>query len=348
MHALYNAFLLTLAAATDRELARHVEFLKAENRILRGKLPKRIAISTAERQRLLSLGKLTGDAIKHLVTIVSPRTFMRWLSDESKTAKTPNPVSPGRPKIETDTRELVLRLARENGWGYTRILGELRKLGVTNISRSTVVNILRSAGIDPSPERANGRWHTFIREHLATLWACDFFTKKIWTTAGLVDCYVLFFIHLGTRRVIVTGMSAHPDSAWVAQQARNFNVLADVKPTHLIHDLDTKFTQQFDEILGGDGAEIVKVGPLAPNLNAHAERWVLSIKSECLDHFIVFGEDHLRHLATEYLAHYNGERPHQGLENVPLSEPHESLKDGEVLCFERLGGRLKHYERKAA
>lgn len=245
----------------------------------------------------------------------------------------------------------MLRLARENGWGYTRILGELRKLGIAKISRSTVVNILREAGLDPSPERSKGNWNTFIREHLATLWACDFFTKKIWTTAGLVDCYVLFFIHLGSRRVVVTGMSVHPDAAWVAQQARNFNVLSAheaTPPTHIIHDLNTKFTKQFDDILEADGAEGVKVGPRAPNLNAHAERWVQSIKREALDHFIVFGENHLRHLVNEYLAHYNSERPHQGVGNLPLRELPQPPDEGDIICFERLGGRLKHYERKAA
>ena len=116
----------------------------------------------------------------------------------------------GRPKTDEEIRDLILRLARESNWGYTRIHGELKKLGITSVSRTTVANILREAGIDPSPERRKGMWDQFIKSHLATLWACDFFTKKIWTTGGLVDYYVLFFLHVGSRRVIVTGMTAQP------------------------------------------------------------------------------------------------------------------------------------------
>ena len=173
-------------------------------------------------------------------------------------------------------------------------------------------------------------WDAFIKQHAATLWACDFFSKKVWTMSGLVDYFVLFFIHVGSRRVHVAGMSAHPDAKWMAQQARNvamhFAELPE-KPTILIRDLDGKFTKEFDTILAADGLKVHKVGPLAPNLNAFAERWVLSIKSECLDHFIVFGEDHLRYLVHEYLSHYLHERPHQAKDNglltgaAPLTTP---------------------------
>jgi putative transposase len=207
-----------LAAATDRELAHQVQYLKIENKILRAKLPKRIHVTPQERHRLIKYGKLAGSAIYQLITIVTPRNFQRWLQAE----KEPKPkqdsqanAKPGRPRTDQDIRTLVLRLAGENCWGYTRILGELKKLGV-KVSRSTVVNILREAGIDPNPERKNGTWHDFIKRHAATLWACDFFTKRIWTTGGLVEYYVLFFIHVGSRRVIVTGMTPNPDAPWVA------------------------------------------------------------------------------------------------------------------------------------
>src|ERR1019366_9459225 len=317
MKVIFQSILVHLAAATDRELANQIQYLKVENDILRGKLPKHVHVTKPERNRLLKYGKLVGAAICQLITIVSPRTFQRWVNADNP--KKESAARTGRPRTEQDIRDLILRLANETGWGYTRIHGELKKLGIKSVSRSTVANILREAGIDPSPERKKGTWDQFIKSHLATLWACDFFTKKIWTTGGMVDYFVLFFLHVGSRRVIVTGMTAHPDGPWVLQQARNFVLLTDQAasaPSHLIHDLDTKFTEAFDDRLKTDGIEPVKVGPAAPNLNSYAERFVLSIKSECLDQFIVFGEDHLRHLVNEYVAHYLEERPHQGVGNV--------------------------------
>jgi putative transposase len=352
MKKLFQNLLISLATATGCDFANKIQFLLIENDILRGKLPDRITITSAERNRLLKYGKLVGSAISNLITIVTPRTFQRWLSQENSTPKHEPVAKVGRPPTDEDIRKLVLRLAAENSWGYTRIHGELKKLGVTSISRTTIANILRAEGIDPSPERSKGTWHQFIKQHAATLWACDFFTKKIWTTAGLLEYYVLFFIHVGSRRVIVTGMTPHPDATWVLQQARNFMLQTDNEsgvPTHLIHDCDTKFTKAFDALFKAEGMEVVTVGPAAPNLNAHAERFVLTMKSECLDHFIVFGEDHFRYLIKEQLEHYHLERPHQGIGNTPIAPvatppPIQS----EIHCRERLGGLLKHYHRQAA
>ena len=357
MKRLCQSLLARLAGSSDSELARQVRYLKEENRILRDKLPKRLAVTCQERQRLLKVGKALGEAIKELITIVSPRTFTRWLSGETPTRKTSSPVVPsGRPRTEAAIRDVVLRLARETGWGYTRILGELKKLGVRSICRSTVKNILRENGFDPGPKRGAGTWDEFLKRHAQTLWACDFFSKKVWTMRGMVEVFVLFFIHLGSRRVHVTGMTAHPDKAWMVQQARNVSMIfgeQSERPRYLLRDLDTKFVKEFDAILESDGLEVKAVGPLAPNLNAHAERWVQSVKAECLDHFIVFGESHLRHLITEYTDHYyNTVRPHQGMDNVPLTGclPAETsaVRAEDIVCEERLGGLLKHFHRRAS
>ncbi|MGL6097898.1 MAG: integrase core domain-containing protein, partial [Fimbriiglobus sp.] len=179
---------------------------------------------------------------------------------------------------------------------------------------------------------------------------------KSFTTAGIVDLYVLFFLHVGTRRVFVAGVTANPNAEWVTQQARNFTMAAadmTLGVTHLLIDHDTKFTAAFDAVLAADGVAVKRVGPRAPNLNAFAERWVRSRRRECLDLFVVVGERHLRYLCDQYSLHYNRERCHQGVGNVPLTPgpdpPTLPFPSGvpAVVCHERLGGALKHYTRAA-
>ena len=200
MARLLHPLLLLLARATENELVRYIEYLKGENRILRSKLPKRIAVTPAERTRLVKLGKPLGSAIKELIIVVSPRTFARWVSGNSSKG---TPRKPGRPRKPEEIRQLIVQMAKDTGWGYKRILGELEKLRIRNISRSTVARILKEHGFDPGPKRGHGTWHEFVQRHSKTLWATDFFTKKVWTPRGLVEYYVLFFIHIDTRRVHV-------------------------------------------------------------------------------------------------------------------------------------------------
>ena len=249
----------------------------------------------------------------------------------------------------------MLRVARENAWGYTRILGELKKLGIGKISRSTVIKILKDNGLEPGPRRGEGTWDDFLQRHRDTLWVCDFFSKKVWTLTGLVDVFFLFFIHVGSRRVHVAAMTTHPDRSWMVQQARNMALIFDqepVKPKYLLRDRDSKFVREFDAILTSEGIAVTPVGVRAPNQNAVAERFVQSVKHECLDHFIVFGEAHLRHIMSEYLLYYHQHRPHQGLGNRPLGGAESVAADadqsvGAVVCEERLGGLLRHYRRTA-
>jgi putative transposase len=351
MLRLVQPLFLLLTQATDKELARMVEYLKAENRLLRSRLPERIEVTPRERARLVKLGKKLGSKLKDLISVVSYRTFRRWLQAEAPAPKKPKR-PPGRPKTEDKLRQLVLQLARDTGWGYTRILGELKKLGITRLCKTTIKNILKEAGLDPGPKRGEGTWTDFLQRHAQTLWSSDFFSVKSLTTKGLVDLYVLFFLHVDSRQVFLAGVTAQPDKAWVTQMARNAVLhFAEQEhaPTHLLIDHDSKYVAEFDAVLEAEDIEVKRLGPLAPNLNAYAERWVQSVRHECLDHFVVFGERHLRHLLDQYLAYYHQERPHQAKGNAPLvRSAAESPSTGEVVCHTRLGGLLKHYIRRAA
>jgi len=190
-----------------------------------------------------------------------------------------------------------------------------------------------------------------------TLWATDFFTKDVWTGCGKITYYVLFFIHVGTRRVRVMGMTCQPNGPWVEQQARNLVMELTErgeKATYLLRDGDTKFTEKFDRIFKSEGVKVKQIPYRSPNLNAYAERFVQSIKRECLSQFVVFGERHLEYLIREYEDYYNSVRPHQGLENKPIGivamPPPDSNppNPSEVQCESRLSRLLRHYYRKAA
>jgi len=355
MKRFFQSLLAVLAVATERQLARYVQFLEAENRMLRGRLPKRLVITPQERRRLVKLGKPLGLALREMVTIVSYPTFLRWVR-EAKTKKSDRPSPIGRPKKPLALRELILKIARETGWGYTRVLGEIRKLTSRKVSRQTVANIMRENGLDPGPKRGEKSWDEFIKMHADSLWQCDFFCKRVWTLKGLRDFYVLAFLHVGTRRVWASSCTAHPDNAWVCQQADAFcgHVRANEQQADIVfHDADTKFGKDFDAKLREHGLRPRRLRPCSPNMNAFIERWIQSIQVECLDHFIAIGAKHLDYLVAQYLAHFHAERPHQGLENkliLPTKPPPDddvpNLK--QIVCHERLGGLLKHFERQAA
>ena len=209
--------------------------------------------------------------------------------------------------------------------------------------------------MEPTPKRGPGSWHEFIHRHKDTLYACDFFTKKVWTMGSLIKIYLLVYIHIGSRRIWVSQGTVNPNSEWRAQLARNMCIVFEeegISPTHLIHDRDTKFTRQFDDIFRSDGLEVIKTPYKSPNLNAHSERVIQTIKHEALDYLVVFGQDYLNHIVSSFVEYYNNLRPHQGVENIPLSgkvpdEQRVAIDPDEVVCKEWLCGVLKHYERKA-
>jgi len=245
-------------------------------------------------------------------------------------------------------------MAQENrSWGYDRIVGALANLGYT-ISDQTVGNILKRHGLPPAPERkTTTTWKEFIRMHMDVLVATDFFTAEVWTLGGLVTYYVLFFLHLGSRQVQVAGVTPHPTEAWMVQMARHVTMEAwgFLSPgQYLIHDRDTKFCAAFQQLIDDAGVERVVLPPRSPNLHAYAERWVRSVKEECLSRVILFGEASLHHALTQYVEHFHHERNHQGKGHVllfPVVSP-GTARQGPVQCRERLGGLLKYYEREAA
>jgi putative transposase len=246
-------------------------------------------------------------------------------------------------------------MAKENvGWGYDRIVGASANLGYP-LSDQTVGNILRRNGIVPAPERKRTTtWKDFIRAHLEVLARTDFFTVEVLTLRGLVNFYVLFFMHLETRNVDVAGITTHPNERWMKQTARNvtmheWGLLKGCR--YLLLDRDSKFTQSFRLIIESGGVRPGRLPARRLSLNAYAERWVKSVKDECLSRLILFGEASLRRALREYVAHYHGERNHQGKNNVLLfpSTPAPEVRiEASVACRERLGGLLKYYHREAA
>jgi putative transposase len=339
-----------LAASTENQLIRQVEYLKAENQMLRKRVGKRVNLAADEKALLLKLGQAVGAGLRQLISIVCYETFRAWVKKGEGSAPE-KPKGAGRPKTEGTIREMIIRIAQETGWGYTRIMGELKKLGISPPSRTTVKNILKAEGLEPGPKRGAGTWDEFLAMHAHTLWQCDFFSKKIWTLTGLRQCFVLAFVHVGSRKVFVTEATFKPDTVWMQAAAESFiehTQQTETGATLLMRDRDSIYIPDFDGALSAAGIEVKKVGFRSPNMNAFAERWIQSIQQECLDNFIVFGEEHFNHLVSEYLVHYHTERPHQSMGNRLLSgeEPEVSVA-GEITCQQRLGGLLKSYQRKA-
>src|SRR5207248_220776 len=299
----------------DQELLLHNEYLVTENRILRNQLTGRIRLSDGERKALAVIGhKLGKQALKGVTQIVKPDTILGWHRKlvAQKFDGSTQRQSPGRPKIDPELEALVVRMAQENrSWGYDRIVGALANLGLT-VSAQTVGNILKRHGIPPAPERkTTTTWKEFIRTHMDVLVATDFFTAEVWTLGGLVTYYVLFFLHLGSRKVQVAGITPHPNEAWMIQVARNVTMeeWGFLSPgQYLIHDRDTKFCPAFQQLIDDAGVERVVLPPRSPNLNDYAARWVRSVKEEYLARLILFGEAALCRTLNEYIEHYHHER----------------------------------------
>jgi putative transposase len=299
-----------------------IDYLTEENRLLKEKLgDRKLHFTDAERRRLARRAKVLGRKPHSLLdTLVTPDTLLRW--HRELIAQKWNHVhrcKPGRPRTKDDIVELILRMAQENaGWGYTRILGALSNVGY-KVGRGTIANVLSRNGIDPAPLRGKcTAWSIFLKAHWKLLVASDFFTVEVWRLRGLTTYSVLFVIELSTRCVRVAGVTSNPNTAWMLQIGRNLIDSEDgpvVGKRRLIIDRDTKYCAGFRNLLATADCDIIRLPPRSPNLNAYAERFVGSIKAECLNRLIFFGEASLRRALREFLVHYRRERNHQGLGN---------------------------------
>jgi len=344
--------LFFLARCSRNKLIQQIEFLKAENEMLRKRVPKqRIWLKPDEKARLLKLAIAIGPEVKHLVTIVTYATICAWRRATGDfVARGPKRHN----KKPSEIRELVVKIARETGWGYTRILGELRKLGIQDISRQTVVNILKEVGHNPYSPKGPGSWDELIKRQAETLWQCDFFSKRVISRLGLPQLFAMVFINVATRRVWVSPATRNPTEAWVMEQAKTFIDYAEanqLKVEMVTRDNDQIYKKGFDQVMEDADIRAKRLALRSPNTNVYVERFIQTIQIECMDHFIIFGEKHFDYLVREYVEHYHTERPHQGLANqTPAGTPRPAPQDsnGGIQCRTRLGGMLKHYDRMAA
>ena len=339
--------LVLLRFRTDLSKDLEIVVLRHELAILRRQVA-RPKLVDADRIFLAAASRLL--ARKHWpVFFVRPETLLRWHRRLVARHWTYPRRGPGRPPLDPEVRALIVILARENRrWGYLRIQGELAGLGIS-VSATTVRRVLDRAGLDPSGGRFGLSWRDFIRTQAQSLLATDFLSVD---TVFLKRLYVLFFIEVDTRRVHLAGVTAHPTGAWVTQQARNLVIrMGDALSTRkfLIRDRDAKFTGIFDEVFRSEGIRVIRTPVRAPRANAYAERWVGTLRRECLDWILILGRRHLEAVVGEYLAHYNAHRPHRGLDlHPPYPEPFKFKSTPDQLPRrvrrrDRLGGLIHEY-----
>jgi len=348
----FTILLAMLAGWINRHQQDVIEYLKTGNTILRDKFGNKRIILTDEQKRLLAVSgkKLGRKVLSEICCAFSPDTILKWHRkliaakyDGSRNRKA------GRPRVSERLERLVIEIARHNrGWGYLRIAGQLKYLGY-RISHGTIADIMKRYGLEPSPNRLKKTtWKEFIKSHWESLAAIDFFTIEIYTLKGLTRYMILVIIDYSTRKVEVAGIIQQAYGDWMKQMAKNLTdplggFLKD--KAYLIHDRDPLFTEEFREMLESSGIKTVRTLPMAPNLTPFVERFIKSIKSECLNRMLIFGEAHLEYCIGQYCLHYHHERPHQGLDNNMIEPSPQGI--GEIICHERIGGLLKSYRRAA-
>jgi transposase InsO family protein len=346
----WQILVVALAGWVNRHQLGVIDYLRDENRVFREQLGgRRLRLTDAQRRRLAGRGHPLGRSVlMQVATLVTPDTILRWHRQLIVRKWTTGQRRVGRPGVMREIRQVATRMARENPtWGYRRIQGALKNLG-HRVARSTVAAILRAEGIGPVPDRPTS-WRTFLAAHWGAIAAADFFTTEVWTVRGLVTYYTVFVIDLASRRVQLLGSTPHPDDRFVRQVARTLTEDGGALVGHriLICDRDTKWSGAFRQTLAEAGIRVVQTPYCAPNCNAHAERFVRSIKEECLGRLVLLGEAHLRRTLAAFAAHYHGERNHQGLQDRLIAREPPGPSRGAIRCRTRLGGLLRYYHRAA-
>jgi putative transposase len=342
--------LLVLLARGDAAKDLEILVLRHQLAVLRRQTP-RPRLEPADRALLAAASRVLPRG-RWSCFFVRPETLLRWHRRLVAGAWTYPHRRPGRPPLDQELQQLIIRLARENPrWGYQRIKGELLRLGMP-VSATAIRTTLRRHGLDPAPRPTATTWRAFLRQQAEGIVACDFFTVD---TVWLRRLYVLFFIELATRRVHLAGVAANPTGMWVTQQARNLLLVLDERGRRvpfLIRDRDAKFCRGFDDVFRAEGAEVLVTPVRTPNANAHAERWIRTIRAECLDWLLIVGRGHLEQILRIYVEHYNRHRPHRALGLEPPSPATGLTHVGEdrrtrVHRRDLLGGLLHEYRRAA-
>jgi putative transposase len=344
--------LIILTVRGEHTNAVEVLVLRHQVAVLRRQV-RRLDLEPADRAVLAGLSRLL-PWVRWAAFFVTPATLLRWHRNLIARRWTyPPRRRPGRPPVTLELRELVLRLARDNPtWGCRRIQGELAGLGY-RLAPSTIWAILTKAGVGPAPRRAGPTWTEFLTAQAKGILACDFLHVD---TIGLTRIYVLFLIEVASRRVHLLGATTNPSGQWVAQQARNLMLDLGERTTRfrfLIRDRDAKYTAMFDAVFRTEGIEVLLTPPRAPRANAFAERWVRSVRRECLDRILIYNPRHLLAVPGEYVAHYNGRRAHQGRGQRPsdrdtLPAPATDLTVIRVRRRKVLHGLTNEYEKAGA
>jgi putative transposase len=351
-------FLAMLVGWIQRHQGPVTTDLQAESRLLKAQLSShRLRLTDTDRRRLAALASPIGrKRLKEITTIATPDALLRWshrlIAQKFDGSKRSTQL--GRPPVAEEAERLAVQMAEENPtWGYRRIQGALADLG-HHIDAIMMRNILRRHHLEPAPQRrqVGMSWAKFLKRHWEVLAATDFFTVEVATWRGLMTYDVLLVMELATRRVYVAGITPHPTDVFNQPCARRLTDAFDgflLGTRYLIHNRGEKLVHGFDRVLRTSGVEPVVLPPRGPNLNAHCERVVRSIREEVLYQLIIMGEESWRFVLTQHLAHDHAERNHQGLRNQ-LIEPEVAVgrQTGQVIRRERLGGRFSDSHREAA